>query len=177
MKIITLLLISTAFAIDALRYNVWDASNEIQIKTTNISSMDWKAAKADDLPYFATIGANARDGKTKRICAGAIISEVSVLTSAHCGEVCIRPKNCVIFVGRIQACSDGQQLKIAEIIRHEPHDLKKGVDIAIFRTEPINFLDNFVQPIELADRDLTGKIDVYIGRWNHPESTVLFNQY
>lgn len=161
MKILTIFLISMAFAVEAM----------------NVSQIDWKPAKPEDLPYYATIRANARGGKTKRICAGAIISEFSVLTSAHCGEVCLHPKNCHIFIGRTQACSGGQEVKILEIILHNPHDLKKGVDISIFRTESIQFDDNSIKPIKIADKDLTEKTDVIIARWNHPQSTVTFNHF
>lgn len=120
-----------------------------------------KDSDSGDVPYMASIKLKLRGGRSRHICSGVIISEVSIVSNIECLHLCITPKNCTAFVGRLRICNDGIPVEITRLVRNERRDMFIG----IFRTDPIKFTD-YVQAVNIPREDMVeGDIPVKISGW------------
>lgn len=111
------------------------------------------------------------------ICAGAIISDQSILTNAVCATVCNVPSECKVFVGRVNIRSGGKELTIKgsvwhnsyiemRMIRPRQDELINIHDIGIIHVEPIQ-LSESVQIISLPKQTLNGETPVRLAGWGN----------
>lgn len=112
------------------------------------------------------------------ICAGAIISQYDVLTTAVCASACQHPPNCRIYAGRVNIDAGGIELEINKTKWHENYNemfLIRGeayisnqtnpfVDFGIIHTKKIPLSDT-IKIISLADRDHVAGEYVIIAGW------------
>lgn len=97
----------------------------IQQSKTSISKqpriIGGTTAVEGEVPYIALVQYNQRYE-----CSGAIISAISILTTAECAVKCRNISNCKVFVGRRIIDSGGQEIKLLETIWHESYENKTG---------------------------------------------------
>lgn len=120
-----------------------------------------KNASYGNVPYIASITSKLRGGRQRHVCAGAIISPLSIVSTRDCVKYCQSNKTCSGFVGRVNLCSGGYRVKISDYITSD----QEGIDIGIFRTDTIYFT-KYISPIELAAKDLEGSTSVIISGWS-----------
>lgn len=145
-------------------------------------------AKEGDIPYIALIEVrHPHTGRFMPICAGAIISEYDVLTSAVCASSCQYPPNCRLYVGRYMINAGGIQIKNKNTVWHstyvEMNTVKSGydaaslesiIDLGIIHTEKMP-LSQTIQIIKLATRDVVQDETAVIAGWGRETNPALFN--
>ncbi|XP_063380316.1 trypsin-3-like [Cydia fagiglandana] len=109
-------------------------------------------------------------------CGGFIVSEIHILTAAHCA-LNVDPTKVVLRAGSASR-KNGTIIPIAEVIPHPKYnDTKFDKDVAVMRTvEPIMYSDT-IQPIPLPKlrRPMRGGTKVMVSGWGATkEGTSLF---
>lgn len=150
---------------------------EINAKSFIISNVVHnREASKSQAPYLALINVkHPHDKIFQPICAGAIITENDILTTAACASVCNITKDCQIYVGRTEIDAGGQQIKINETIWHESyfsvymlriiaHGLQNVVDLGFIHMEKISMSDT-IQPLNIPGRELKDGNMVIVAGW------------
>ncbi|XP_031629985.1 serine protease ami-like [Contarinia nasturtii] len=149
-------------------------------------------AKLSDVPYIAMIKVWHPHNKVYQpLCAGAILSEVDILTNAACASECNVTTNCKVFVGKVKIDDDdddGQEIQIRDTVWHESYialymnrigtNESRGqiIDLGMIHTEMI-IMSETVQSINLPIQDLKDGRDVIIAGWGDNESQHKVLQY
>lgn len=144
-------------------------------------------AKEGDIPYIALIEVrHPHTGRFMPICAGAIISEYDILTSAVCASSCQYTPNCRLYVGRYMIRTGGTQIKINDTVWHptyiemdtirggyDPTFLESIIDLGIIHTEKIS-LSETIKIIQMSNRTVKDSEEAMIAGWGLETDPSLF---
>lgn len=138
-------------------------------------------AQEGDVPYIAQINVlYPHTGDFLPICAGAIISDRHILTTAVCASPCNVSSHCRVFVGRTQLNSGGVEIGIRksewhpsyydiEVVKLWSESLALVADIGIlFTSQRIEFTSS-IQPIALSAQVVPNDehIIVFVAGWGN----------
>lgn len=89
----------------------------------NLRISQGRVAQLGKIPYISLIHAiNSTTSKSEPICAGVILSETCILSSAYCAYYCARIWECKLFVGRVSVWSGGEEVAVNDIKWHNTFD-------------------------------------------------------
>lgn len=143
-------------------------------------------AQEGDIPYIAQINVlNPITGDFLPICAGAIISDQHILTTAVCASPCNVSSRCKVFVGRTQLNSGGVEIGIRksewhpsyydiELVKPDREFINQVADIGIlFTSERIEFSSS-IQSIALPTQRFPESpvSPVIVAGWGNVDYTV-----
>ncbi len=125
-------------------------------------------AKSNEFPFMASL---QKDGR--HYCAGSLIGEQTILTAAHC-VIGQKAENLKISLGRhnlnIAEDETAQTYQVKDITIHPDYSGTTFVnDVAIIHLEEAAELNDFVQPIPLAEKDSTPEGTTTIIGWGRLE--------
>lgn len=141
------------------------ASTGIQQSKTLISKqpriIGGLTAVDGEVPYIALVQYNQRYEYS-----GAIISAISILTTADCAMKCKDLSNCKVFVGRRIIDSGGQEIKLIDTLWHESYENQTGKvnPLGILRVDKAFPITADTQIIALPTGDFYSS-EVHITGW------------
>lgn len=133
-------------------------------------------AEEGDVPYIALIKVfNPHLNESIPVCAGAILSELNILTTAVCASICNITNYCQVFVGRIELDDGGHEVKINKTVWHQSYvsyymsrwpqyGINRVIDIGMLHTEKI-IMSQTVQALTLSDHEITADSSVEVAGW------------
>lgn len=133
-------------------------------------------AKEGDVPYIALIKVfNPHLNESIPVCAGAIQSELNIITSAVCASICNVTNYCQVFVVRIVLDDGGYEVKINKTLWHQSYvsyymtrwpqyGINRVIDIGMLHTEKI-IMSPTAQALTLSGHEITEDFDVEVAGW------------
>lgn len=131
-------------------------------------------AKSGEFPHMAAIGYPNIDNKIVYLCGGSLISNLFVLTAAHC-KTADRLKPTMIRLGDLNLKVKENDLPEVDIpieafIAHEAYDREtQQNDIAVIRMEQAVIFNKFLRPACLKQSDNIAEPEAVASGWGTTE--------
>ncbi|CAK1548139.1 unnamed protein product [Leptosia nina] len=124
-------------------------------------------AAEGEFPYLVSLRVISSKNVLEHFCGGAILSQIWVLTAAHC-TTSYKMEKLVVVVGTNQLWSDGLHYRVSKIIRHENYDPDRiQNDVALLKlNQPIKNVRK-VASIPLTTEYTPAGVDLVVAGWGN----------
>ncbi|GLV39372.1 snake [Carabus blaptoides fortunei] len=131
-------------------------------------------AEPGEFPHMALVGYRNYENEIEWNCGGTLISELYVLTAAHCTHTRLG-QPAVIRLGELNLASDNdgsepKDFEVAQVIRHPKYrQPEKYHDIGLIRmSRPVDF-NKFIHPACLWTKFIVNQNKTIATGWGHTE--------